>query len=139
MDSYFFAKLVFYVRQFCMGGMRWKKSPLRIECSTARESAVVSNIYVEVKITWFFDASPANAKWYSDLRCDAFNSGRFTDSFTVYSVIPLLGNEAVSLSNYKNDLYERYRTRLCAVSVVRISRGDYLKAIERLREECAAS
>lgn len=98
----------------------------------------MSNIYVEIKITWFFDSSPASAKWYSDLRCDAFNSGRFTDSFTVYSVIPLIGNESVSLSNYKNELYEKYRSRMAAVSVVRISRSEYLKAIERLREECAA-
>jgi hypothetical protein len=98
----------------------------------------VSNIYVEVKITWFFDTSPSNAKWYSDLKCDAFNSGRFTDSFTVYSVIPLRGNEAISLADFKRDLYEKYRDRMAAISVVRISRSDYIRAVERLREECAA-
>lgn len=97
----------------------------------------MSNLYVEVKITWFFESSPANSKWYSDLKCDAFAMGRFTDSFTVYSVIPLRGNEAISIANYKNDLYERYRSKMTAVSVVKISRSDYLKAIERLREECA--
>jgi hypothetical protein len=98
----------------------------------------MSNIYVEVKITWFFETSPSNAKFYSDLKCDAFNSGRFTDSFTVYSIIPLIGNESVALSQYKNDLYEKYRDRMASVSVLRISRADYVKAIERLRQECAA-
>jgi hypothetical protein len=102
------------------------------------EVATVSNIYVEVKIVWFFDRSPANAKFYADMNCDAFNMGKFTDSFTVYSVIPLRGNEAISLSQYKNDLYERYRDRMATVTVVKISRADYIKAIERLREECAA-
>ena len=98
----------------------------------------MANIYVEVKITWFFETSPSNAKFYSDLNCDAFNMGKFTDSFTVYSVIPLRGNEAISLAQYKNDLYERYRDRMATVTVVKISRADYVKAIERLREECAA-
>jgi hypothetical protein len=98
----------------------------------------MANIYVEVKITWFFETSPSNAKFYSDLKCDAFNSGRFTDSFTVYSIVPLIGNESVALSQYKNDLYEKYRDRMASVSVLRISRSDYVKAIERLRQECAA-
>ena len=98
----------------------------------------MSNIYVEVKITWFFDTSPSTAKFYSDLKCDAFSMGRFTDSFTVYSVIPLIGNESIALANYRNDLYERYRDRMANVAVVRISRADYVKAIERLRQECAA-
>jgi hypothetical protein len=102
------------------------------------EVATVSNIYVEVKITWFFERSPAEYLFYADSKCDAFTMGRFTDSFTVYSVIPLIGNEAVSLSQFKNDLYERYRDRMAAVSVLKISRSDYVKAIERLREECAA-
>jgi hypothetical protein len=98
----------------------------------------MANIYVEVKITWFFETSPSNAKFYSDLKCDAFSSGRFTDSFTVYSIVPLIGNESVALSQYKNDLYEKYRDRMASVSVLRISRSDYVKAIERLRQECAA-
>jgi hypothetical protein len=93
---------------------------------------------VEVKITWFFDRSPANYLFYADAKCDAFNMGKFTDSFTVYSVIPLRGNEAISLSQFKSDLYEKYRDRMASVSVLRISRGDYVKAIERLREECTA-
>lgn len=113
----------------------------RIAWSIRRETmegAAVSSIYVEVKIIWFFERSPANASFYSDLKCEAFSTGKFSDSFTDYHVVPLIGNESISMANFKNDLYERYRDRMAAVSVLRISRADYLDAIEKQKEEWVA-
>ena len=98
----------------------------------------MANLYVEVKITWVFDRSPASFSFYSDPNCDAFNMGRFSDSFTVYTMVQAIGNEAVTFAKLRADLFEKYRDRMAVVETRKITRGQYLGAIERLREECAA-
>lgn len=138
MRSYFFVKLGFCVRQFYMAGMQILKSLLLIKCSTDGEEIEMANLYVEVKITWVFQTSPASYLFYADSKCDAFNMGRFSDSFTVYTMVEAIGNESVTMSKLKRDLFERYRDRMAVVETRRITRSQYVEAIERLREECAA-
>ena len=98
----------------------------------------MANLYVEVKITWVFGRSPASFSFYSDPNCDAFTSGRFDDSITSYEKVEAVGNEVVTLSKLRSDLVERYRHRMAVVYAKKITRSQYLDAIERLREECAA-
>jgi hypothetical protein len=98
----------------------------------------MANLYVEVKITWVFDRSPASFSFYADPNCDAFNTGRFTDSFTVYTMVQAIGNESVTFSKLRADLVERYRYSMAVVETKKITRAQYIDAIERLREECAA-
>lgn len=98
----------------------------------------MANLYVEVKITWVFDRSPASFSFYSDPNCDAFTSGRFDDSITTYEKVEAIGNESVTLSKLRADLSERYRHRMAVVYANRITYAQYIAAIERLREECAA-
>ena len=138
MVSYFFAKLVFYVRQFCTVGMQSKKSPLRIECSSVQESCEMANLYVEVKITWFFQTSPANYLFYADPNSDAFTDGRFSDSRTHYAVVEIVGNEALTLAQLKADLSEKFRHQPAVWEVKKIRKHEYLQGVERLKEECTA-
>ena len=98
----------------------------------------MANLYVEVKITWFFGTSPANYLFYSDSKCDAFWSGRFSDSFTNYAIVEAVGNESITLAKLERDLMEKYRDRMAVVEVKRVTHAQYVDAIETLSEECAA-
>jgi hypothetical protein len=98
----------------------------------------MANVYVEIKVTWYFGKSPTRCSFYDDKKCDAFNFGRFTDSVTSYAIVQAIGNESVTISKLKSDLLQKYRYEMAVPDVKRISRADYIAAIERLREECAA-
>jgi hypothetical protein len=136
MDSYFFAKLVSGARPFFTVGMPWRKSPLRIECSSVQEICEMANLYVEVKITWFFQTSPASFSFYADPNSDAFTSGRFDDSRTHYAVVEIVGNEALTLAQLKADLSEKFRHQPAVWEVKPIRKYEYIAGIERLKEEC---
>ena len=111
MVSYFFATLVSFVSRFFTAGTQSKKSQLRIEWSLIQGEFEMANLYVRVKITWFFQTSPASFSFYADPNCDAFTSGRFDDSRTHYAVVEIVGNEALTLSRLKADLAETFRQR----------------------------
>jgi hypothetical protein len=95
----------------------------------------MANLYVRVKITWFFQTSPASFSFYSDPNCDAFTSGRFDDSRTHYAVVEIVGNEALTLSKLKADLAETFQHRAVVWDVKPIRKYEYLEGIERLKEE----
>lgn len=98
----------------------------------------MASMYVQVKITWVFETSPASYSFYADPTSDAFTTGRFDDSFTVYAKVEAVGNESVTLSKIKADLMEKYRGRMAVVHTRRITHAQYIEGQERLREECAA-
>jgi hypothetical protein len=97
----------------------------------------MASLYVEVKVTWFFQTSPANYLFYADSKCDAFTDGRFSDSRTHYAVVEIVGNESLTLARLKADLSEKFRHQLAAWEVRPIRKSEYLDGIERLKEECA--
>jgi hypothetical protein len=116
--------------------MQWRKSPLRIECNSIQEIFEMANLYVEVKITWFFQTSPASFSFYADPNSDAFTDGRFSDSRTHYAVVEIVGNEALTLAQLKADLSEKFRHQPAVWEVKKIRKHEYLQGVERLKEEC---
>jgi hypothetical protein len=96
----------------------------------------MANLYVQVKITWFFQTSPANYLFYADPNSDAFTDGRFSDSRTHYAVVEIVGNEALTLARLKADLAETFRHRAVVWDVKPIRKHEYIAGIERLNEEC---
>jgi hypothetical protein len=97
----------------------------------------MASLYVEVKVTWFFQTSPANYLFYADPKCDAFTDGRFSDSRTHYAVVEIVGNESLTLARLKADLAETFRHRAAVWEVRPIRKYEYLEGIERLKgEEC---
>lgn len=99
---------------------------------------MASYIYVEIKVTWFFEKSPTRFAFYDNKNCDAFNDGRFSDSITQYELVEVVGNEAVTLSRLRAIIDQKYRYDMAIADVRKISKRDYIAAIERLAEECAA-
>lgn len=102
------------------------------------EKMAASHIYVEIKVTWFFERSPTRFAFYDCPNCDAFNHGRFSDSITQYELVEVIGNEAVTLSRLRAIVDQKYRYDMAIAEVRKITKRDYIAAMERLAEECAA-
>lgn len=94
-------------------------------------------IYAEIKVTWFFEKSPTRFAFYDDKNCDAFNCGRFSDSITQYELVEVVGNESVTMARLRAIIDQKYRYDMAIAEVRKITKRDYIAAMERLAEECA--
>jgi hypothetical protein len=92
-------------------------------------------IYVEAKVTWFFEKSPTKYLFYADSDCDSFKFGRFDDSITTYEEVEVIGNETITFAKLKSEREQMFRHRMAVVEPKKIKYHEYIDAIERLKEE----
>ena len=85
-------------------------------------------LYVYIRRIWFFGNAPESIEWFDGVKCDAWVTGRFNDSFSEAKEIPcLIGTheEEYALINTTLRDEEAKNPNMRAIAI-RISRKDFV-------------